>query len=271
MGKFDGILLCTDLDGTLLTEDKRVSDENKRAIEYFKSEGGYFTFITGRVTYGARLMLEFVQPNIPIVCFNGAGIYDFEKDELIWGRYLDQNAVKVLEYIESRMDTGIVVCVDDGVRFCKINKWVDKYFMDEHPPHEKISYRDIKEPWKKVLLMVDSADIPTIRKIIAESEFADTYDYTQSSPNYYEILPKGATKGTGLLRLAELTGIERNKIIAIGDNENDISMFEVAKMGIAVSNAEENVKAAADLITVSNEQHAIAQIVSYLDNDKIII
>lgn len=48
MGKFDGILLCTDLDDTLLTTDKRVSDENSKAIEYFKSEGGLFTFATGR-------------------------------------------------------------------------------------------------------------------------------------------------------------------------------------------------------------------------------
>ncbi len=271
MGKFDGILLCTDLDGTLLTEDKRVSDENKRAIEYFKSEGGYFTFITGRITYGARLMLEYVQPNIPIVCFNGAGIYDFDKDELIWGRYLDKDAAKVLEYVESRMDIGIVVCIDDSVRLCKINKWVEKYFMDENPPFEKIDYRNITEPWKKVLMMLDSDDMNKIKKIIADSEFADTYDYTQSSPNYYEILPKGATKGTGLLRLAELTGIDRNKIIAVGDNENDMSMFNIAKIGVAVSNASDDVKAAADIITVSNEQHAIAQIISDLDNNIITV
>ena len=54
MGKFDGILLCTDLDDTLLTTDKRVSDENSKAIEYFKSEGGLFTFATGRVPQGAK-------------------------------------------------------------------------------------------------------------------------------------------------------------------------------------------------------------------------
>ena len=49
MGKFDGILICTDLDGTLYRNDKTVSKENREAIEYFKNEGGYFTFITGRM------------------------------------------------------------------------------------------------------------------------------------------------------------------------------------------------------------------------------
>ena len=76
MGKFDGILLCTDLDDTLLTTDKRVSDENSKAIEYFKSEGGLFTFATGRVPQGAKLMLNYVHPNAPMVCFNGAAIYE---------------------------------------------------------------------------------------------------------------------------------------------------------------------------------------------------
>ena len=82
MGKFDGILLCTDLDATLLNDEHKVSEENIKAIDYFKSEGGMFTFVTGRVPNGARLMLEYVKPNAPVVTFNGAGIYDFEKEEL---------------------------------------------------------------------------------------------------------------------------------------------------------------------------------------------
>lgn len=271
MGKFDGILLCTDLDGTLLNNKRQVSDENKKAIDYFMSEGGKFTFVTGRVTHGARLMLEYVQPNIPVVCFNGVGIYDFDKNELIWGRYLDENAVKVLEYVENQIDTGIIVCIDDGVRFCRINEWVDAYFKAEHPPFIAIDYKDITEPWKKVLFVVDAPDVDKIRKIIADSPYSQSYDYTQSSPNYYELLPKNATKGTGLERLITLSGIDKNKVIAVGDNENDISMFSVAKIGVAVSNSLDIVKSAADIITVSNNEHAIAQIISDLENGKIVL
>ena len=80
MGKFDGMLLCTDLDDTLLTDNKQVSEKNRKAIDYFKSEGGLFTFSTGRVPMGARLILEYVVPNAPIVCFNGGGIYDFSEN-----------------------------------------------------------------------------------------------------------------------------------------------------------------------------------------------
>ena len=64
MGKFDGILICTDLDGTLLRNDKSVSEENKKAIEYFKSEGGIFTFVTGRMPYYSKEAFEKANPNI---------------------------------------------------------------------------------------------------------------------------------------------------------------------------------------------------------------
>ena len=70
MGKFDGILICTDLDGTLLRKDKSVSDENKKAIEYFKREGGYFTIVTGRMPYYVTNILEMVKPNIAFGCAN---------------------------------------------------------------------------------------------------------------------------------------------------------------------------------------------------------
>ena len=68
MGKFDGILICTDLDGTLLRSDKTISRENLEAIEHFKSEGGYFTFITGRMPYFVGDMLEKARPNAPFGC-----------------------------------------------------------------------------------------------------------------------------------------------------------------------------------------------------------
>ena len=68
MGKFDGYLICTDLDGTLLRKDKSVSKENLEAIEYFKNEGGKFTFITGRMPFYAGDISNLIKPNTPIVC-----------------------------------------------------------------------------------------------------------------------------------------------------------------------------------------------------------
>ena len=81
----------------------------------------------------------------------------------------------------------------------------------------------------------------------------------------YEILPKGASKGNALCRMAELLGIDVNKTIAVGDYNNDISMLKTAKLGFAVANAVDEAKAAADHITVSNDESAIAVIIDQLD------
>ena len=78
MKKFEGILICTDLDGTLLNSRHTVSRENREAIEYFKAEGGLFTFITGRMPYYAVDAYNAVEPNVAFGCVNGGGLYDGE-------------------------------------------------------------------------------------------------------------------------------------------------------------------------------------------------
>lgn len=270
MGKFDGILLCTDLDGTLLDDERLVSQKNTDAIEYFKREGGNFTFVTGRVPRGAKLMLDFIHPNIPVVAFNGAGIYDFAENKLLWGLYLDEDSKSVIRYVEERLpQVGLAICTDENVHFSKMNEWVDAYFRAENLPLDTTPYMEIKDRWKKGLFIVDSCDMQAVKKLIAESEFANLYDFIQSGPHYYEILPKGATKGAGLHRLTELLEIDKNKVIAIGDNENDISMIEEAKMGIAVSNAIDELKAVSDIVTVSNNEDAIAKVIDMLDTGEI--
>ena len=96
MGKFDGILICTDLDGTLLKKDKTISKENLDAIEYFKKEGGVFTFVTGRSSSTIRDMYNAVKPNIPFGCMNGGGVYDGEKEEYIWKLEADKSVIEIV-------------------------------------------------------------------------------------------------------------------------------------------------------------------------------
>ena len=122
MGKFDGILLCTDLDGTLLRKDKSVSDENIKAIEYFKAEGGYFTFITGRMPYTSAKIYETVKPNVPIGCINGGGVFDFEKDKYLMMRTLPEDAFELVKHIESEIsDIGVQVNTSRNIYFTKDN------------------------------------------------------------------------------------------------------------------------------------------------------
>ncbi len=272
MGKFDGLLLCSDLDDTLLTTDKKISEENKKAIEYFKSEGGLFTFATGRTPMGARLMLEMITPNAPMICFNGAGIYDFEHNKLLWLKTLEREAIEVLEYIEDKCPfAGIEVCTVDKVYFCKTNRIVEEHKILEKFPDNYLDYHEITEPWTKVLFMTEHDEVPAVRAAIADSSYADKYSYVQSSPYYYEILPKGSTKGDGLMQLSRIMHIPTEHTIGVGDNENDLTLIQNAGVGVAVMNAVASVKEAADYITVDNNSSAISTVIYAVNRGTIAI
>ncbi len=268
MGKFDGILLCVDLDDTLLTSDKRVSRGNYDAIEYFKSEGGLFTFATGRIPIGAKPIIRQIMPNAPAVCFNGGSIYDFGKKETLMLRTLDKGALDAARYIEETLpDVGIVVCTADKVYFCKVNDIVLEHQRLEELPDNFAGYEDIGEDRTKILFMTEEENMSVLRETADSAPFADDYTFVKSSPWYYELLPKDTDKGTGLLRLAEMLGIPMNRVIAVGDNENDLSLIKAAGIGIAVANAADRVKAAADYVTrESCDDDAIAAVIRMIEN-----
>lgn len=270
MGKFDGILLCTDLDDTLLMTDKSVSEKNLKAIEYFKGEGGLFTFLTGRVPLGTRPVLEYVVPNAPSVCFNGGAIYDFQTQKMLWSRTLDDEAIKAAEFVDKKFTSaGIEVCTSDKVYFCKNNYRTEEHKINEKFPDNFLDYHDIEEKWNKALFMVEESEMGDLRELIAASPFAEKYTFVRSSPWYYELLPKGANKGEGLIRLADMLGIDRKKVISMGDNENDLEQIKAAGIGIAVGNAVENIKKAADYITVDNNSDAVAAVIADIERGRI--
>lgn len=266
MGRFDGVLLCTDLDDTLLKTDKSISERNIKAIEYFKKEGGLFAFATGRVPLGAAPVLDSVMPNAPSVCFNGGGIYDFSSKRLLWSHGLDDGAYEVVEFVEREfLPAGIEICTADKVYFSRDNARTLEHKRNERFPDNAVNFREVKEPWIKVIFLLEEEELPQLRGMLASTPYTDKYTFVKSSPHYFELLPKGVNKGEGLLRLGELLGIEHGKIVAMGDNDNDLELVKSAGVGIAVSNATVSVKDAADYITVDNNSDAVAAVIADVD------
>ena len=120
MGKFDGILICTDLDGTLLSKDNTISAENLSAIEYFKQEGGKFTFITGRMPFFVSDIYNSVHPNAPFGCINGGGLYDHLKQEYIWQSVMPDSVFELIKCVDEKFsDIGIQVNTFYKTYFCR--------------------------------------------------------------------------------------------------------------------------------------------------------
>ena len=273
MGKFDGILFCTDLDGTLYKNDKTVSIENLEAIEYFKSEGGLFTFITGRVPKTSVTIWENIKPNAPYGCINGGGIYDAAQNKYLWSMSLGDGVKELIDSIDVQLpQVAVQVNTKNEIYFLKDNSAMVRFRMVTGVDNITKKFEDITEPILKIVFADENEErILNVEKILKSHPKADNFDFIRSERRLYEILPKGVSKGDLLLKLADLLGIDREKTIAVGDYNNDVSMIKSAKIGYAVSNATDAVKSVADRVTVSNEENAIAKIIDDLDKGIVVI
>ncbi|MBR2405813.1 MAG: Cof-type HAD-IIB family hydrolase [Clostridia bacterium] len=263
MGKFSGWMIVTDLDGTLLRDDKSVSEENLRAIRYFQSEGGLFSFITGRIPRGAKAVVDVVHPNAPCGHNSGGCLYDHRTGQQLWGRSISAEVAELVDYaVEQVPSVGVIACTHSGVYFHKKNAAAERFRRDEGFEDVAGDIRTVQEPLAKV--MFTEADEATLQRLIALLEkhpLAQKFTFLRTDKAYYEALPQGVGKGDLLPRLSKLTGVPVKHIIAVGDNDNDVSMLRAAGLGVAVANASQAAKAAADRITVSNEEHAIARVI----------
>ena len=273
MGKFSGILICTDLDGTLYRNDKSISPENKEAIEYFKSEGGYFTFITGRMPYYSLDAYRAVSPNVPFGCINGGGVYDGQTNKYIWTRGISSDVSELIECIDRSFDSvGIQLCGFENTYFAKENKTTENFRRITGVPDLVCDYRNFKLPLAKIIFCAETnEEILGIERTLKAHKLAEKFDFIRSERTLYEILPKGVNKGLALTKLSEYLKSDISKTVAVGDYNNDIGMFKAAGLGVAVANASREALEAADCVTVSNEQHAIARIIYELESGKLVL
>ena len=263
MGRFDGILICTDLDGTLLRRGDIISEENTEAIEYFKREGGYFTFITGRMPFFSAHFCDAIRPNAPFGCVNGCGLYDSGRGEYIWTAKMGEGVEELIRAVDECFPSvGIQVNTFYHTYFCKENVTMQSFRRATGLENLTCDYNAVTEPIGKILFGgPDPEEMIAVEAMLRAHPLADRFDFVRSEPTLCEILPKGIGKGTAITRLCEHLGLDIRRSIAIGDYNNDISMFRAAGVGIAVANACAEAKAAADRITVSNEEHAIARVI----------
>ncbi|MCL1788966.1 MAG: HAD family hydrolase [Oscillospiraceae bacterium] len=270
--KFDKTILITDADGTVLTDDKRVLSVDKAAIAEFMEDGGLFTLATGRGVAAAHSVVKEFELEtgssllkLPLVVFNGAAVYDFKRNEFLWKCELSGEAVSYVEKLLARFpDVAVEILIDDTIYVISTNEFEEMHLDFAGIEPVRCDYSEVpKEGWIKVLII----DFPEIIDEVIEfttKNPCEAVHMVRSYTMYYEILPKGVNKWTGIQKLLELTQINPERVVTAGDYMNDLEMLEQSDLGIATANAEKIVKDTADLIVCDCNSGVVSEIVAHL-------
>ncbi len=261
-------ILAVDLDGTLLRSDKTISEVNKKAIQNVLEAGHYVAIATGRAIGSGRKIaqaLGLTRPGCYLIAYNGGVIYDCAADCILHEVRLP---VEYAEYLVSEAEKwGIYVQAYSAAKVLARNasKELNVYIHRTKMPYqiEKDIWGMINEEPPKIVLihLTDRKKLERFRKAHETWEKGKCTSFF-SCDEYLEYCPYGVTKGTGLSFLCDFLNISTDCAVAIGDQENDMSMFGRAYVGAAMQNAEQKVKELADYVTENDNDHdGVAEVI----------
>lgn len=265
--KLSNVLFVTDMDGTLLTKDKRITAKNLEAIQEFRQAGGLFSVASGRSIPSFRHYAETLQLNCPVILYNGAAIYDYDSETLLWHTSLDKRAYEYMRLVHDGCPyIAIEILTDKMIYVLHHNQYSKQHLETEHLDFVPITLDElhtIPGDWFKILYALSSSKMEELQQFLKDKKSDGVY-YVRSDKHYYEMLPEGSSKGNALMHLAELLSIPPACTVGIGDYFNDLELIRQAGVGIAVGNAPEEVKQAADLVVSDHEKDAVAEAIEWV-------
>ena len=277
MGRFDGVLLASDFDNTLIyTEEALIRGEpvpplperNRQALEHFMAEGGRFAVSTGRALAAFVKYADQVPMNAPGVVCNGAAIYDFAKGEYLVTALLDERArergQQVLEAfpqaaVEAYHIDNVIHAVHPN-EITRHHEHLTKVGVTEAP-----SLLDVPLPLGKLLFEADHETLLKIRDFLTDRGWGGDYELIFSGQSLLEMTAKGANKGGMVRCLAELLDIPRERVYCVGDEANDLPMLQWAAEGFAPANCIPAVRDSGATLVSHALDGALADVVELLE------
>lgn len=255
-------LLAVDIDGTLVTKDKALTDITKNAIVKYIKSGGKFAIATGRPYKGTERYIK--ELNLGelggyIISYNGSRITDIKTGELLYQKNLNPSQLPQIFKAAQKYGLSLTTYKGDTAVTEKAN---DKYFNLEVSINrlgvKRVAnlQKEVNYPVPKFLITGESDYLFEVEKQLkAELHGVSVF---RSEPFFLEITPKRTDKGEALSWLCGYLGIRQSESMACGDGFNDITMLKSAGLGVAMENAQEITKNSADYITFSNDENGVA-------------
>ena len=264
-------LLVSDLDGTLLDNAHEITSKNLEAIRKLKKSGVNFVIATGRTIDMVKGYLEILDYDSPLICCNGAALYDV-KGKLLSIKEIQAEVLRGVIDLIKKYELEHVLYTMSGIVSEKRNERV--FYIEEYNKKQKASNKAViiidenicnnLEQYQVVKVFVSTSERGKLHKLRDElnHQFKEI-EAVMSQRHILDIVNKQATKGNALLALADHLGIYPKEVAAIGDNYNDITMLKEAGLAITVENAEDEIRNIADYVSKSNHYSGVAYAIEH--------
>ena len=253
-------LFVTDMDGTLLNSQRKITDTVKLAIKKAVKAGVIFTVATGRMHISALPYVQELGIDVPVITYNGALIKYASGDE-VFASYLDKHLVQSLVDYAQEQNIHIQLYSDDKLYYSQENE-LSKFYQTAagvtgHPVGDALDEYMDKVP-KLLLIGRTPEEADRAARDIA-AKFAGQIVAVKSTPIYVELIKPGINKASAIAKMAEIYKVPSEAILAIGDSNNDITMLQSAHYGVAMGNANADVKKVAKYQVADCDHDGIAE------------
>ena len=260
-------LIASDVDGTLLDDDEKITARTRAAVHATVDSGAQFVLATGRPPRWVQPVVDALGFAPMAVCANGAVIYDPSSDRIVAARTLSADALGELAEIATRVIPGAGLAVErvgKSAHDAATPQFVSSPGYEHawlNPDNTEVSIEDLlSAPAVKLLIRKAGAHSSDMAAALAKHVGLEG-DITYSTNNgLVEIVPLGISKATGVDELARPLGIAAEDVVAFGDMPNDVPMLGWAGLGVAMGNAHPDAMAAADEVTTSNAEDGVARV-----------
>lgn len=258
-------LIAIDIDGTLLNSQHQLTPEVHEALKAAEDQGVRIVLCTGRPLKGVEALLKEIDlysDNDYVITYNGSLVQKTKNEEVVSRFGLTHDDYLEIDALARKLNVHLHTETIDAIYTS--NRDISPYsVLESNLTNMPLKYRTQEEitPAFNILkmMMIDDPEILDAAIAKIPNEINEKFTVVKSTPYFLEFMHKEVDKGAAVKRLGEHLGIQREEIMALGDNENDLTMIQYAGLGVAMANATENVKNAADAMTTSNDEHGVAE------------
>lgn len=270
---FENWLVASDVDGTLHSKRRTLPRKNYNAIKKFTELGGNFTLASGRTVVSISRAYNTIPANQPAIILNGGGIYDIHQSNLIWSCPIEEKGRKfvrdlAIKYHKVFYALDIGIFTDDVVYVVRNGVFSSAMLIFDKANFKVVKMDDVPdEGWLKVIFWGTPATIKALNYHIDSLEENPNAHFFPSSIVTLEMLQSGIHKGTAVLKLAEMLGIDRSHVAAIGDYYNDYDMLKSVGLPACAGQAPQPIHDICKFEACHCNNGCVAELLEYIMNE----